>query len=279
MKKLVRFTEQRDIEITETRTDWVISGPWTQITRNSSGQVGPVLVECQWTAGPTSEHEAEFLPKRGDPDQYISSVPLIEGSGKKAERMTSSWTWHGGAALTRQEIEVLRGSISDQIRLDGREYAGVRANGEFESLSLTVQLPFAYAPRSDAVKVLVEDPEKPGQLKDSEELSRSLDFCGRSIIELRIPFPMPRWAYYVTWPVAAADPIARESASFCAAAISTTDRVCTLAAEPLAKIIDSSMLRTALLVAPGRQREITLCVAARPGSPQFHFPEPTASSR
>ena len=269
LKKLVRFTEQRDIEITETRTDWAISDPWTQSTRNSSGRVGSMLVEIHWTAGPMSQFEGYFLPTRGDPDRYVGSVKLPRATGMKADRITCSWYWHGGGALTCSDIDALKPSLSDPIRLQGREYAAVRAQGELESLAITVQLPFRFAPDPGDVEVLVEDPSKAGVLQSSTELRRSLDFCGRSILELRVPFPLPGHVYYVTWPVTDLDEIDAETPRFRDAAVKTGvgDKMLAAGRDVLSRRLRAGCFRVGLYVAGAEDGIVLQRAAGTDGSP------------
>jgi len=219
LKKLVRFHEQRDIEITETRTDWVVGNEWTQVTRNSSGRLSPLFVECQWLNGPLTEYQEEFFPKLDERDRFVGSVRFTgSGGGKKAERITSSWIWYAGGALTESDLQAMKGLQADPIRTAGREYAAIRAANELESLSITVQLPYKYAPATEEVQVLAEDPTRPGELVRLAELEQSLDFCGRAIFELSVPFPLPHFVYYVTWPVSADEPPEPECAMFSVAA-------------------------------------------------------------
>ena len=250
LKKLVRFEEQRDIEIIETRTDWVLGNEWTQVTRNSSGRLSPLFVECQWLNGPLTEYQEEFFPKLDERDRFVGTVRLSgSGTGKKAERITSSWIWYGGGALTRSDLEAMKGAQADPIRADGREYAAIRAGNELQSLSITVQLPYRYAPGVEDVQVLVEDPAKPGQLMRFAELERSLDFCGRAIFELRVPFPLPHFVYYVTWPVSSdeqsADP---ECSRFRATAKASVAPLVAAATESLSQRLSATLLRVDLYV-------------------------------
>lgn len=215
LRKLVRFHEQRDIEIIETRTDWVLSDVWTQVTRNSSGRLSPLFVECQWQNAPPTEYREEFFPKLDERDRFVGTVQFGgPATAKKVERVTSSWIWYGGGALTRADLDAMKATQSDPIRTKGREYAAVRAANELESLSIVVQLPHRYAPAMEDVEVQVEDPAKPGELTRFAELERaSLDFCGRAIFELRVPFPMPHFVYYLTWPVCPNQPPASQERS------------------------------------------------------------------
>jgi len=105
----------------------------------------------------SSEYSAEFLPDRKKPDRYYAEVKFDNRLTKALDSMTASWTWRGGAAFTVSELESLKHTSVDDIHDMGREYGAIRANGEFESLSLILEIPSQFAPKPDTVQVYVEE--------------------------------------------------------------------------------------------------------------------------
>lgn len=109
LKKVVDFTLARDIKITEVRTDWTVEERLNQATRNASGTVGAAVVTFEWKEGNPDDRVVDFVREKADPENHTFGLPLTEFKTREALRVTSAWTWVGGAVLTRP-------SASHQIR-------------------------------------------------------------------------------------------------------------------------------------------------------------------
>lgn len=228
IKKVVEFTLQRDINITEVRTNWLVQDKWMQDTLNASGKVSKAEVMFEWAQGERDRFEGNFLQKDpGNPEEYKLGIPLGELGGHKALRVTTSWTWVGGAALTLRERDMLPPEAKGGYRAKDTEFVAIRApiEAELQALTMTVRIPGWFAPDPRNVKVCKEKLSEPGKLYPAVDLEESLEFCGNSTIELRIPFPIPGDLYVVAWPVPNNSCVSDEAQKFAAAAAKHADKL------------------------------------------------------
>lgn len=201
LKKLVLVDCYRNAEMVETSTDFVVGEEWSFKTSNSSGYVSDLGVEFEFLTTPPEIFTSPFFPSPNAPDEFSCGIPLEKRDNPLAKRITARWTWNGAVVLTKHELLNLPHSARCGIRAMGREFVGleIEKSDEFEYASLTVHIPEDFAPDRSAFKVFVEEPEKQGKYVPSEELTERLEFCGRGHVELRIPYPMPEYSYYISW--------------------------------------------------------------------------------
>ena len=103
----------------------------------------------------------------------------------------------------------------------------------------------------------------------STELEKTLDFCGRSIFELRVPFPLPGYTYYVTWPVCKDfSPRPAEASTFAAVAKAHVESITSAVSERLLRQLLPQKLRIDLYVPQdGTDAVLERISAADAGSP------------
>jgi 3',5'-cyclic AMP phosphodiesterase CpdA len=237
LRKRIEFTLDRDIEITETRTEWAVENKWNQLTRNASGAVSQAaIVKFEWQEGTTPEVlRGYFIRDAEEPEIYRLGLPLsADQSIRKALRVTSRWTWEGGAVLTRREWISLPAKAKGWFRAEGKEFAGISVadDQEYEALTLTVRIPERFAPDSKKVKLWYV---KPGDRTPypAVGLQKSLEFCGTDTIELHIPFPLPGYLYVLSWPLSDVNCVGSETDAFTRAAASHSNELIEVAANAL----------------------------------------------
>ena len=202
LRKLVEFRSNRDIHLTECRTDWQVNARWTSSTTSGSGSIGSAQVEFDWADGERRAYVAAIEQVPNVHGQYLMSLTLPNGHGARlAQRVVTRWSWTGAAAFTHEEIEMLPEPARAGPRARGHEFASVRCTDEFEELVLSVRLPVPFSPAPETVQVYYEKPDTPGVQTYAEELRSGLDFCGPGNIELRIAYPLPGYRYGISWPL------------------------------------------------------------------------------
>jgi 3',5'-cyclic AMP phosphodiesterase CpdA len=201
--KVVEFSPQRDIVITESLTHWQVGRVWRHSTANGSGVLGEADVRFDWAGGGVDRHRVSSVRDPKGLGRRVFALELPGSSDREAERLTSQFTWHGGGVLTRSEHDSLPDSARSGPRRDGFEFAAVWARGEFESLRLTVRLPGSLAPIGRDVQAFYCRPEDPAGLDFvvSTEIGHGIEFCGDGHIELNVSHPIPRFRYGLRWPV------------------------------------------------------------------------------
>lgn len=201
LRKLVEFRMNRDIQLTECRTEWQVNSRWTTVTTSGSGSAGSAIVEFDWSDGENRAFPVQGEPIGNDPSRIQFSLELPNSSGARlARRVTTRWAWTGAAAFTEAELTMLPSTAKAGPRSRGEEFASVRCTDEFEELLLSVRMPWQFSPRPESVRVYYEKPESSAQTY-ADELHSGLDFCGPGNFELRIPYPLPGYRYGISWPV------------------------------------------------------------------------------
>jgi hypothetical protein len=215
IKKLFRLEIDRSAAIVESRTDFAVGESWSLTTRSASGHLDPeASVEFEWPSGEISAYVTPFVPAlEVDAEAYRCGLPLNRGARVLARRTTASWRWWGAVLLRTTDFELLPEVAKTGPRRQGREFVVLKidADGEFKSASLTLALPLSCAPASQSFRVDWEDPDRPGVLTASQELTKALEFCGPGHVELRIPYPMPGYRYYLSWTPVDNDPLQAEA--------------------------------------------------------------------
>jgi predicted phosphodiesterase len=204
LKKLVVVGTDRGADITETCTDFLVGKDYSLTTQNASGFVDSAYISFEWNDGTTTLYETPFSATiEGNEEVFRCGVPLEDRGDKLAVRTTANWRWNGGIVLTRSELNALAPSARPGLRNKGCEFVGINIvpSDEFEAASLTLQLPDEFTPDSSAFQVYFERCDQPGSLELSNELTKTLEFCGRGHVELRISYPKPGYRYYLAWPV------------------------------------------------------------------------------
>lgn len=199
--KEIEFTAQHDIRFVEEHADWTSrDGLWKQTTTNSSGYPGAAIIRVSAPRARVHPARVFWSESAGD----TRTLGLEIGYAGVPIRISSQWTWHGGAALTKRALEMLPAHARTSYRQNGREFAvvGIPEKLEYAAATLTVRIPPRYAPYPEEVLVSVERTEASGVIVEtSVELTQALEFCGVGTIHLRIPYPMPGRDYVVSWPV------------------------------------------------------------------------------
>jgi 3',5'-cyclic AMP phosphodiesterase CpdA len=201
LRKVVEFRSNRNIELTESRTDWQVNPLWTPITSSGSGTVGPAIVEFDWDDGERSVFPVQADEAGPEPDQHTFRLLRPQAGPRLARRVTTRWTWTGAAAFTQAELDMLPPTAKQGPRKRGEEFASILCPDEFEALVLSVRLPPQFSPPPEATRVYFERPDAPGVQVYSDEIGRGLEMCGPGNFELRIAYPMPNYRYGISWPV------------------------------------------------------------------------------
>lgn len=202
LKKLVVIGLDRDARITESSTDYLVGRNWSLRTANSSGYVEEAAVTFEFRDSAAQSYVSPFVAAgNGAVDEFNCGVPLQARSSPLADRITANWTWHGAIALSSEELDALPDASKSGLRAQGREFVGIRIEqaDEFQVASLTLHLPDDYAPLRSDYEVYFEESAAPGSLTPSRELTKRLEFCGHTHVELRIPYPLPGHIYYIAW--------------------------------------------------------------------------------
>jgi 3',5'-cyclic AMP phosphodiesterase CpdA len=203
LKTVVIVGYDRNADYVETTTNFLVDEQWSLTTRNPSGCVDSANVTFEWDEGAPTKFETPFIAAgNGNPEAF--SCGVLQEAKKKplVKRITAKWQWIGAIALTKQELDALPQFARTGLRAQSQECVSLSLDDsdEFESAALILHLPEEYAPDHGEFRVHFEDGKQPGQLQSSPELTEKLEFCGRGHIELRIPYPLPGFRYFLSWP-------------------------------------------------------------------------------
>ena len=206
--------EFRDIEVRESRTHWPArDGRLIFEANRPSGS--PVLEQLRvnWQGGASrewshgaGEGQASFVPRRGGGRGFVLEVD-VDDAERMAQRLEIEYRWARSAVLTGTDINQLASHQVDFFRLQNRESVSIHVPEPLDGITLAVTIPPAYTPRSGTWKVFVGRPG-PGRetIEENPELQSFVNVMPGGTAMLSVPFPLPDYRYYLSWPVRAAFP-------------------------------------------------------------------------
>lgn len=198
----VEFHADRTVDVTVSLTDWAISdGRWARATANNSGIPSKADVTFEWPQGePTKFLAQPFRPVAGQMHTYRLEIHLAREAPTLARRITSRFQWLGGGILTKDDLAFFDSTTLGEFRSEGQEFWFVGDRAELESTSLLVRIPRLFAPKPDHVRVFYRRPG--GTFEPISELAASVQHHASGVFSLDVPYPRPRYAYALAWPVA-----------------------------------------------------------------------------
>lgn len=203
LRKTIEFKANRDVEVTESRTDWLVSPQWQQLTSNGSGFAPEEAVaHFEWADGGLDSRAARISKVSGSHDEHCLDFSAPNRNlVRQAKCVNVRWKWTAAAVYTQAELDMLPDTARQGPRREGREFASVLCHDEVKELILTVKLPSYFSPKPEDVEVYYEHPSHPGDRQHAAELKPFLDVFGAGNLELRIRYPMPGYRYGVSWRV------------------------------------------------------------------------------
>lgn len=203
LRKTIEFKANRDVEVTESRTDWLVSPHWQQLTSNGSGFAPEEAVaHFEWADGGLDSSAARISKVSGSHDEHrLDFSAPNRNLVRQAKCVNVRWKWTAAAVYTQAELDMLPDTARQGSRREGREFASVLCHDEVKELILTVKLPSYFSPKPEDVEVYYEHPSHPGDRQHAAELKPFLDVFGAGNLELRIRYPMPGYRYGVSWRV------------------------------------------------------------------------------
>jgi 3',5'-cyclic AMP phosphodiesterase CpdA len=199
--KCIEFHANRDLSITETRTNWVIkNGYWDLAAQNSSGWLSPAHVTFEWPQSGKNEFQAEPVCDPASDHMYRFRCKLPHSESQLARRIQVAYRWFGGGVLTEQDLQLLDASKRGDFRGEGLEFTGIRVQNELEAISLVVRIPLEFAPSSESIEVSVV-PHGAGANKRRRDdvLTRALQHHAPGMFSLELPYPTTGLGYVLSW--------------------------------------------------------------------------------
>jgi Calcineurin-like phosphoesterase len=217
--KSIEFHPDRNVTITQSWSNWTVDPErWTHITKNSSGTPLAAIVDFHWSEqGPPERRVAEISPDKREAQAYGLEVVSPGRSQSLAQRIRLTLGWRGAAVLTQDDLDYLSHTTPGDHRKDGREFAGVLATGELESLSLMVRLPARFAPARHEITAWVRE-SSTSVPEEVVELTQSIQEHAPGVFGLEVPYPLPDYRYELAWPVKTASRASEAAAAFAACA-------------------------------------------------------------
>jgi 3',5'-cyclic AMP phosphodiesterase CpdA len=201
LTKLLEFRHDRDGVITETRTDWVIGEQWVMATQNRTGTPTTANVEMFFGDGERLEMAADFARTGLGDNSYTATFDLRGRGGRSVSRVVTSWSWEAGAVLTLDELATIRDP--GEFRNDKKEFASVEApDSDLEELTLMVKVPQEFAADHRRIEVWTGNADT-GKWEPNASLRHLVEPLGQGLFSLRVPYPLPRWRYALSWPLVA----------------------------------------------------------------------------
>jgi len=201
--------EFRDIEVRESRTNWPVrNGRLTFDADRPSGS--PVLqqLKLDWEGGGAGmwihgagEGQASFVPWPGGGRGFVLDIQAADAD-RTAQRLELEYRWARSAVLSGTDIAQLANHQIDFFRHRGREAVSILVPEPLEGITLAVTIPPAYTPASNAWTVFVGRPGH-GQetIEGNPELQAFVNVMPGGTAMLSVPFPLPDYRYYLSWPV------------------------------------------------------------------------------
>ncbi len=201
--------DYRDINVHETRTAWPLAGDELafDVHRPSGSPVFDALRiewggggETRWGSG-IGDQPASFRARRDGTRAFALRVPVRAGAAT-APRVELQYLWARSAVLTGTDVAQLTDAQMDFFRHRGREAVSAHVPIPLESLTIAVSVPAVFAPPSEGWQVYVERPDAgPHAFERNVELQEYVSAIPGGHATLTIPFPLPDYRYFLSWPV------------------------------------------------------------------------------
>jgi hypothetical protein len=199
------FTRERDIEIVETRTNWVLEDTYVRTVRNNTGI--PTDVELNVRAAKVSATpEVAFLPTGDNWQWQLAWKPPAELVGPPVD-LGLRVRWEGGAILTAREMRAMQERPdAGAIRREGLEYVSLSPQSFVARLRIHLRLPREYAPSEVEVRVI---PKRSGDTsyatskeeahQEAIELKQQLRQLNESEWQLDVSYPRRDCRCVLAW--------------------------------------------------------------------------------
>ncbi|MDH2345516.1 metallophosphoesterase [Bradyrhizobium sp. SSUT77] len=244
--KCVEFHADRTVDVTQSWTDWALSGRWATTTTNSSGLPSSAYIKFEWPQGePTEVQEQRFVLDPNGIRTYRIDLPIGRGETRLARRIVARFKWWGGAVLTKNDLAYFDSNTVGEFRSHNLEFWTVRTQNELQSMSLLVRLPPAFAPKPEDVAVYCKSVGASGEvLAAIEELRPSVQHHALGVFSLEIPYPLPHYRYSLAWPIADDSPPSAAAKRFHLAANAKGQQLL----EAYARVLDRSSVGASVVL-------------------------------
>lgn len=200
------FTRERDIEIVETRTNWVLEDTYVRTVRNNTGTPTEVELNVRG-ARASATPEVAFLPTGDDWQWQLAWEPPRDLVGPPVD-LGLRVRWEGGALLTAREMRAMQERPdAGSIRREGLESVSLSPQSFVARLRIHLRLPREYAPSEVQVRVIPKRTgASPYATSDAEarqeglELQRQLRQLNDSEWQLDVDYPRRDCQYMLAWP-------------------------------------------------------------------------------
>ncbi|WP_040851617.1 metallophosphoesterase family protein [Nitrosospira lacus] len=205
ISKFFDFRDNRDILITETRTECIVENTYVTHTCNRSGFLTDAAMDIEWYTGASTEQSSEFKRTNDGNNSYEAVFANLTGDDRihGVRRLSKQWKWNCGAVFSVEEIKSI--PDSGEFRKENREFVAAFVDIDLEELNILVKLPEQFAPDVDEICVFTQlDNDK---AQPHESLRKHVNKYGNGIFNLRIPYPYKRYKYILSWPVVTKLPV------------------------------------------------------------------------
>lgn len=195
------YTFSRDAQIRETRTNWLIeNNEFSVKTGNSSGTPYFMRGVVKLTSEePIELDQYQDMCSLGTMEyQYTKKLPSLNG------RSVLNYTeheivWLAGGVLTKADLLRCDERIMESLRKQGKEFVMTFVEQSLKSLSMFVELPEKYAPKSTCDFEVLTGKLDSKSWELNPELTKRLIRTGKEKIRLDIPYPFLGYCYVITW--------------------------------------------------------------------------------
>lgn len=205
--KHVEFTRARDGIVNESSSDWSLEGgKWSRLVWNETGVPTNFSVRFAsrkgqiWT--PNVPLVFTELPAKNpkDPRGYFFECDVDPAIATVPLHIEVSYTWLGGAVLTREELDALDATKRGPFRDSGYELAAATATSFLKSLTLAVGIPPELAPGENDIRVFQQlSTGDPYKYSSPPELYDYLRIIAPGNYLLAVPYPQKNMRYVVAW--------------------------------------------------------------------------------
>jgi hypothetical protein len=213
ISKFFDFQLNRDVFITEIRTECTVNNTCVLSTCNRSGYPTDAVMNIAWFPKGNTELAGKLIMTDKGDNSYEAVFENITGNNTEnfgARRWSKQWKWIDGAVFSVEEIKAI--PDPGDFRKNYHEFVGASADDiDLEELNISVKLPEQFAPDADEICVstqLGNDEPKP-----YESLRKYIYSFRNGFFNLRIPYPDSKYRYILSWPVVSKLPIDEKDSS------------------------------------------------------------------
>lgn len=144
IRKVFEFKANRDVEITDSRTDWQVLPKWQQLTSCSSGFApNEAIAQFEWADGGMDHVKSPAQAVAGSHnDHLLEFASPNKQQMRLAKCVNVRWKWTAAAVYTQAELAMLPATARGGTRTEGKECASILCSEEeVQELVLTVKLP------------------------------------------------------------------------------------------------------------------------------------------